>query len=96
MLPDTKHTLEKYLHLGDVQEPSETNAAAFNLQQLQYLHSGTKAKVKVRAQVSHVHLVATSSVGRAADLHVKGPGFNTHSQLNLARVDSAFHPSVGR
>ena len=25
-----------------------------------------------------------------------GPGFNTHSQLNLARVDSAFHPFVGR
>ena len=25
-----------------------------------------------------------SSVGRAADHHVTGPGFNTHSQLNLA------------
>ena len=24
------------------------------------MHSGTKAKVKVRAQVNHVHLVATS------------------------------------
>ena len=37
-----------------------------------------------------------SSVGRAVDLHARGPGFNTHSQLNLARVDSAFHPFVGR
>ena len=37
-----------------------------------------------------------SSVGRAAGLHVRGPGFNTHSQLNLARVESAFHPFVGR
>ena len=37
-----------------------------------------------------------SSVGRAVELHVRGPGFKTHSQLNLARVDSAFHPFVGR
>ena len=37
-----------------------------------------------------------SSVGRAADLRARGPGFNTHSQLNLARDDSAFHPFVGR
>ena len=37
-----------------------------------------------------------SSVGRAADLHVRGPGFNTHSHLSLTRVDSAFHPFVGR
>ena len=36
-----------------------------------------------------------SSVGRAADLHVRDPGFNTHSQLNLARVDSAFDPFMG-
>ena len=37
-----------------------------------------------------------SSVGRAADLHVRHPGFNTCSRLNLGRVDSAFHPFVGR
>ena len=30
MLPDAEHTLEKYLHLGETQELSEANAAAFN------------------------------------------------------------------
>ena len=34
--------------------------STLNLQQLQCMHSGSKAKVKVRDQVSHVHLVATS------------------------------------
>ena len=29
MLPDAEHTLEKYLHLGETQELSEANAAAF-------------------------------------------------------------------
>ena len=62
MLPDAEHTLEKYLHLGETQELSEANAAALNPHhpQLQYINSGTKAKVKVRAQISYVHLVATS------------------------------------
>ena len=63
MLPDAQTTLEKYLHLGETQELSEANAAAFNPQpskQFQYMHSDTKAKVEVRAQVSYVHLVATS------------------------------------
>ena len=62
MPPDAEQTLEKYLQLGETQELSEANAAAFNPQQLQYMHSGTKAKAKakVRAQVSYVHLVATS------------------------------------
>ena len=32
MLPDAEHTLEKYLHLGETQELSEANAAAFNPQ----------------------------------------------------------------
>ena len=32
MLPDSEHTLEKYLHLGETQELSEANAAAFNHQ----------------------------------------------------------------
>ena len=32
MLPDVEHTLEKYLHLGETQELSEANAAAFNPQ----------------------------------------------------------------
>ena len=32
MLPDGEHTLEKYLHLGETQELSEANAAAFNPQ----------------------------------------------------------------
>ena len=32
MLPDTEHNLEKYLHLGETQELSEANAAAFNPQ----------------------------------------------------------------
>ena len=62
MLPDAEHTLEKYLHLGETQELSEANAAAFNPQPptTQYMHSSTKAKVKVRARVSYVLLVATS------------------------------------
>ena len=34
--------------------------STLNHSQLQYMHSGTKAKVKVRAQVSYVHIVATS------------------------------------
>ena len=32
MLPDAEHTLEEYLHLGETQELSEANAAAFNPQ----------------------------------------------------------------
>ena len=32
MLPDAEHTLEKYLHLGETQECSETNAEVFNPQ----------------------------------------------------------------
>ena len=32
MLPDAEHTLEKYQHLGETQELSEGNAAAFNPQ----------------------------------------------------------------
>ena len=32
MLPDAEHTLEKYLSLGETQELSEANAAAFNPQ----------------------------------------------------------------
>ena len=32
MLPDAEHTLEKYLHLGETQELSQANAAAFNPQ----------------------------------------------------------------
>ena len=32
MLPDAEHILEKYLHIGQTQELSETNAAAFNPQ----------------------------------------------------------------
>ena len=71
MLPDAEHTLEKYLHLGETQGLSEANAAAFNPQPSttpvhalrykgKYMHSGIKAKAKVRAQVSYVHLVATS------------------------------------
>ena len=32
MLPDAEHTLEKCLHLGETQELSEANAAAFNPQ----------------------------------------------------------------
>ena len=32
MLSDAEHTLEKYLHLGETQELSEANAAAFNPQ----------------------------------------------------------------
>ena len=32
MLPDAEHTLEKYPHLGETQELSEANAAAFNPQ----------------------------------------------------------------
>ena len=32
MLPDAEHTLERYLHLGETQELSEPNAAAFNPQ----------------------------------------------------------------
>ena len=32
MLPDAEHTLEKYLHLGEIQELSEANATAFNPQ----------------------------------------------------------------
>ena len=32
MIPDAEHTLEKYLHLGETQELSEANAAAFNPQ----------------------------------------------------------------
>ena len=32
MLPDTEHTMEKYLHLGETQELTEANAAAFNPQ----------------------------------------------------------------
>ena len=32
MLPDAEHTLEKYLYLGETQELSEANAAAFNPQ----------------------------------------------------------------
>ena len=32
MLPDVEYTLEKYLHLGETQELSEANAAAFNPQ----------------------------------------------------------------
>ena len=32
ILPDAEHTLEKYLHLGETQELSEANAAAFNPQ----------------------------------------------------------------
>ena len=32
MLPDAEHTLEKYLYLGETQELSESNAAAFNPQ----------------------------------------------------------------
>ena len=32
MLPDAVHTLEKYLHLGETQELSEANGAAFNPQ----------------------------------------------------------------
>ena len=32
MLPDAEHILEKYLHLGETQELSEANAAAFNPQ----------------------------------------------------------------
>ena len=32
MLPDAEHTLEKYLHLGETQELSEANSAAFNPQ----------------------------------------------------------------
>ena len=62
MLPDPEHTLEKYLHLGETQELSEANVAAFNPQPstASVMHSGTKAKVKVRAQVSYVHLVATN------------------------------------
>ena len=32
MLPDSEHTLEKYLHLGETQECSEANAEAFNSQ----------------------------------------------------------------
>ena len=32
MLPDAEHTVEKYLHLGETQELSEANAAAFNPQ----------------------------------------------------------------
>ena len=35
-----------------------------------------------------------SSVGRAVDCHVTGPGFNTHS--TWLGVYSAFHPSVRR
>ena len=34
--------------------------STLNHQQLQYMHSGIKAKVKVRAHVSYFHLVATS------------------------------------
>ena len=30
MLPDAECTLEKYLHLGETQQLSEANAAAFN------------------------------------------------------------------
>ena len=30
MLPDAEHTLDKYIHLGETQELSEANAAAFN------------------------------------------------------------------
>ena len=62
MLPDAGYTLEKYLHLGETQELSEANAAAFNPQPptapvhtLRY-----KGKIKIRTQVSYVHLVATS------------------------------------
>ena len=32
MLPEAEHTLEKYLHLGETQELSDANAAAFNPQ----------------------------------------------------------------
>ena len=32
MLPDAEHTLENYLYLGETQELSEANAAAFNPQ----------------------------------------------------------------
>ena len=32
ILPDAEHTLEKYLHLGETQELSDANAAAFNPQ----------------------------------------------------------------
>ena len=32
MLPDAEHTLEMYRHLGETQELSEANAAAFNPQ----------------------------------------------------------------
>ena len=73
MLPNAEHTLEKYLQLVETQELSETNAAAFNPQPptapvhaLRY-----KAKVKVRAQVSYVHLVATSISMENAKLKVK-------------------------
>ena len=62
MLSNVDHTLEKYLQLGETMELSEANAAAFNPQPstvsvhaLRY-----KGKVKVRVQVSYVHLVATS------------------------------------
>ena len=33
--------------------------STLNYPQLQYMHSGTKAKVNVRTQVNYVHLVAT-------------------------------------
>ena len=74
ILPDAEHTLEKYLHLGETQELSEANAAAFNpqpptapVQALRY-----KGKVKVRAHVSYVHLVATGISMVNVKLMVKG------------------------
>ena len=64
MLPDAESTpcqstLQPRSDPGSSQRPMQLHST-LNLQQLQCMHSGSKAKVSVTAQVSYVLLEATS------------------------------------
>ena len=50
MLANVEYTLEKYLYLGETQELSKANAEGT---------PRTRAKVKVKGQVNHAHVVVT-------------------------------------
>ena len=61
MLPDAKHTLEKYLHLGETQELSKTKAEAFNPKghTTASIHSQWYSKNKGKGQVKSSDILCT-------------------------------------
>ena len=70
MLPDAEHTLEKYLHLGEIQELSEANTEAFNpqgqttasLHALRYLKNMGKSQGKPQVNFAHIVVLVINLV----------------------------------